>query len=98
MSTKLHEPGRRAFEVYNAAVGGTTHDGKALHWGMIGERQRAGWADVERELTMKPLPSLTLETDGSYTCRFTETRTWPAGSDKGEVMREAGELMREAMK
>ena len=43
------DPGQQAFETYNEAVGGTTHDGKPLHWGMIGERQRAGWAAVEHK-------------------------------------------------
>ena len=42
------EPGRTAFETYNAAVGGTTFDGKPLTWDMIGPRQRDGWHAVEQ--------------------------------------------------
>ena len=47
-----NEPGRMAFEAYNAKVGGTTFDGKPLHWGMIGERQREGWAAVEKHFRL----------------------------------------------
>ena len=45
------EAGQEAFERYNHAVGGKTYDGKDLHWGMIGERQRKGWAAVEVHIT-----------------------------------------------
>ena len=95
---EARDPGQRAFEVYNRAVGGKTFDGKDLHWGMIGERQREGWSAVERALEVKPLPSLTYEEDGSWTCRVPTVRTWPAESDKDTVLREAGELMREGVR
>ena len=45
----VKDPGQWAFEVYNEAVGGKTYDGKPLHWGMIGERQREGWKAVEEK-------------------------------------------------
>lgn len=41
MDHKLN--GEFLFSLYTSGVGGTTHDGQVLTYGMLGERQRKGW-------------------------------------------------------